>query len=333
MTDRIGWGILATGLIADLFTRDLQAAGLRVAAVGSRDASRAAEFAGRFGIPAAHGSLEELVTDPTVDIVYVATPHPFHVQGALAAVEAGKHVLVEKAFTLNADEAGRVIEAGERAGRLVLEAMWTRFLPHMVEIRALLADGAIGEPAALVADHMQSLPSDPAHRLNAPGLGGGALLDLGVYPVSFAVDLFGEPTEVQAVSTPASTGVDRRISGVLLHGAGQHTAFTAASDLPGPNHASVVGTTGSIEIDPVWYAPTAYTVLDADRRVVRRSRPAVSGRGMQYQALEAERLIREGALGSRLMSPEGSLAVMRTLDALRGRIGLTYPQESGSAAG
>jgi predicted dehydrogenase len=329
----LGWGILATGGIAQSFTKDLQLAGLQVVGVGSRTQERADEFAGQYGIPHGHGSWEALVADPAVDVVYIATPHPAHAAAALLALDAGKHVLVEKPFTLNAPEAQQVVDRAEQHGLVVLEAMWTRWLPHMLEIHGLLADGAIGEPQTLIVDHTQRVPTDPEHRMNAPELGGGALLDLGVYPISFAVDLFGPPSRLDAFASFTSTGVDDRVSGVLEHEGGRHTAFVTAMNVGGPNRATVLGTAGSIEIDPVWFTPTGYTVLDADGEEVRRSRPEVQGRGMQYQALEMERLIREGGDTNDRLPPAESVAIMAALDQIRGRIGLVYPQEGSSAAG
>jgi predicted dehydrogenase len=179
----------------------------------------------------------------------------------------------------------------------------------------------------LVAEHTQALPSDPSHRMNDPELGGGALLDLGVYPISFGVDVFGLPTGVEATATWTPTGVDQRVQGVLMHEGGASTVFVAASDLPGMNRAEIIGTEGSIEIDHVWYTPTSYTIRNRDRDVVRRSRPEVSGRGMQFQAFELERLVREGRAGGDRMPPAESVGIMRVLDAVRERIGLVYPQE------
>jgi predicted dehydrogenase len=325
---RPGWGILATGGIAADFTRDLRVAGLHVAAVGSRTALRAEAFAQQHGIPHAHGSWQALAEDPTVDVVYVATPHPAHAAAARIALEHGKHVLVEKPFTLNEAEARDVIELAESRGLVALEAMWTRWLPHMVEIHQLLDSGAIGDPQLLIADHTQAVPTDPAHRMNAPELGGGALLDLGVYPVSFAHDLFGEPEDVLSAAVRTATGVDQRVSATFVHPGGAHSSLTTALNLAGPNRATILGTQGSIEIDAVWYAPTSFRVLDRQREVVRRSHPQVAGRGMQFQALELERLLRDGRTESERMTHEGTLAVMRTLDRIRASIGLVYPQES-----
>lgn len=326
--ERIGWGILATGGIAGNFTDDLRAAGLRVAAVGSRTLEQARTFAAEHDVPHAHGSWADLAADPDVDVVYIATPHPAHVDAARVVLEHGTHVLIEKPFTLNAGQAAEVQQLAAARGLIALEAMWTRWLPHMLEIHAVLDAGTIGDPRVLVVDHMQALPDDPHHRLNDPALGGGALLDLGVYPISFAYDLFGEPVDVLTAAEMGPTGVDRRVSGTLVHRGGAHTVFSTASHLPGPNRATIVGTEGSIDIEPVWFAPTGYTVHDREQHIVHTSRPEVAGRGMQYEAFEMERLIRAGQTGSPRMTAEGTLAVMRTLDRIRATMGLVYPTEA-----
>ena len=206
------WGILGTGGIARQFTRDLLLTGHTVTAVGSRTRESAERFAALFELPAAHSSYESLVADPSVDLVYVATPHPFHYPNARLALEAGKHVLVEKPFTLNAVQAQQLVSLAADRGLLVLEAMWTRWLPHMARLREIVAAGTIGEVRSMSADHTQRLPDDPGHRLNALELGGGALLDLGVYPVSFASQLFGPPQSIQATATFKETGADAQVA-------------------------------------------------------------------------------------------------------------------------
>jgi predicted dehydrogenase len=220
MTDDLRWGILATGLIAGLFTADLLRMGHKVTAVGSRSDQTARRFAAQFGIAKAHGSYEALFADPEVDIVYVATPHPLHAANAIAALEAGKHVLVEKPFTINAAEAQKVVDLAERRGLVVLEAMWTRFLPHMLRIREIVSSGALGEIRAVIADHTQDLPDDPTHRLNALELGGGALLDLGIYPISFTWDILGAPQSVQATARFKATGADAEVATLFRHAGG-----------------------------------------------------------------------------------------------------------------
>lgn len=327
MTKDLRWGILATGLIADLFTRDLILAGHHVAAVGSRAKASADRFAATHGIARAHGSYVELAQDPEVDIIYVATPHPQHADCARLALEAGKHVLVEKAFTLNAAEAAEIVALAEAKGLVILEAMWTRFLPHMARIRSILAEGTIGEVRSLTADHRQKLPDDPAHRLNALELGGGALLDLGIYPVSFAWDILGPPQTIRAAASFHATGADRQVATVFGYASGAMATTLSSSDSAGPNRAAIVGTRGRIEIDRTWYCPTSFRVFDNDNHVVEVFDGSVTGRGMQYQAAEMERLVRSGGT-STLMPPAQSVAIMATLDELRRQIGLRYPSEA-----
>lgn len=321
------WGILGTGGIARLFTSDLRTAGLTVTAVGSRTQEAADAFAADFGIPRAHGSYEELAQDPEVDVIYVSTPHPFHAAGAELALRHGKHVLVEKPFTLNAEEAERVTALAARAGLVVLEAMWTRWLPHMVRIREILASGVLGDVRALIADHTQKLPSDPAHRINAPELGGGALLDLGIYPISFAWDVFGQPATVHAISSPTATGVDRQTAVILGFEGGRQAVLHTQLDLRGPNSAVVLGTEARIEIDPVWYTPTSFRVLDAADNLLESYASDVAGRGMQYQAIALEEIVASGRTETEVLPPSESVAIMATLDEIRRQIGLRYPGE------
>lgn len=323
----VRWGILATGGIARLFTKDLLLAGHTVAAVGSRSRQSAHRFATEFGIARAYGSYEALVADPRVDAVYVATPHPLHASNATAALEAGKHVLVEKPFALNATEAQGVVDLAKRKGLVVLEAMWTRFLPHMARIRRIIASGILGEIRSVVADHTQELPEDPAHRLNALELGGGALLDLGIYPISFAWDILGKPLTIQATARFKATGVDAETA-VLFRHAGDAISLTlSASDTAGPNVATVIGTRGRIAVDAVWYRPTTFRVYDHKQNVLEEFESAVAGRGMHFQAAEAERLIKLGMLAGDILPPTESVAIMATLDAIRAQIGLRYPGE------
>jgi predicted dehydrogenase len=321
------WGIIGTGGIARQFTQDLLLAGHTVAAVGSRSQEGADRFAARFGLPAAHPSYEALVADPAVDLVYVATPHPWHYANASLALQAGKHVLVEKPFTLNAGEARRLTEQAAGRGLLVLEAMWTRWLPHMTRLAEIIAAGTIGEVRSMSADHTQLLPADPGHRLNALELGGGALLDLGVYPVSFAFQLFGPPESIQAAATFKETGADAQVATIFRYPGGQIATSYSASTTRGPNVAVVLGTGGRIEVDSVWYTATGLRVYDAVGALTEEFRPAVAGRGMQYQAAEAERLAGEGKTASAVLPPRESVAIMEALDEIRAQIGLRYPGE------
>ena len=321
------WGILGPGGIARAFTSDLRTAGLDVAAVGSRRQQTADAFAADFGIPRAHGSYEDLVADPDVDIVYVATPHPMHAANALLAIEAGKHVLVEKPFTLNAAEAAEVRDAAAARGVLAMEAMWTRYLPHMVRIRELIASGALGEVRAVIADHTQLLPDDPAHRINALELGGGALLDLGIYPISFAWDVLGAPLSIAASARLGDAGSDTEVATIMAHASGALSTSLSASRGAGPNTASIIGTEARIEIDRVWYSATSFRVVGPDGAVREEYRSDIDGRGMQYQALAAERVIGEGRTDSDILPIDETVAIMETLDEIRELVGVRYPGE------
>jgi len=211
------WGILATGGIAHAFARDLRTAGLDLRAVGSRRLEGARAFAEEFDVARVHGSYEALAADDEIDIVYIATPHPMHAENALLLLEHGKHVLIEKPFTLNADQAIAVRDLARAKGLLAMEAMWTRYLPHMIRIREIIESGTLGEIRAVFADHTQRISDDPAHRLNALELGGGALLDLGIYPVSFAWDMLGAPTSITATARLGGTGADTEVATIFTH--------------------------------------------------------------------------------------------------------------------
>lgn len=327
MTERLRWGILATGGIARLFTNDLKLNGFTVQAVGSRSQSSADAFAAEFEIPTAHGSYESLVADPDVDVIYVSTPHPLHVSNAILALEAGKHVLIEKPFAVNGTEAQAIADLARAKGLLVLEAMWTRYLPHMVRIREIIAAGTLGEVRTLIADHTQLLSDDPAHRINALELGGGALLDLGIYPISFAWDLFGAPLTVQATATFKATGADAQVATIFGYEGGRVASTLSASDARGPNVATVLGTLARIDIDPVWYTPTTFRVVAPDGAVLEEYASEVIGRGMHFQAEAVERLVAEGNLTGDVLPIDETVAIIGTLDAIRGQIGLRYPGE------
>jgi predicted dehydrogenase len=327
MAEKTRWGILATGWIADLFVKDLLLTGHAVTAVGSRSIETAKRFAKQFGIPAAHGSYEALAADPNVDVIYIATPHPHHVAAAKLALNAGKHILVEKPFTINAREAAEIVALAKAKNLVVLEAMWTRFLPHMRRIREIVAAGTIGEIRSLIADHTQKLPDDPKHRLNDLALGGGALLDLAIYPISFAWDMLGKPITVRASATFKATGADAQVATIFHYASGAIATTLSSSDSAGSNRASLVGTKGRIEIDHVWYSPTSFRVYDNGNAVIETFDGSVEGRGMQFQADETERLIASGLTAGTILPPAQSVEIMETLDEVRKLIGLKYPSE------
>ncbi len=321
----IRWGVIGTGGIASAFVADLRLLpDAEVVAVGSRQAPSAEAFAREHDVPKAHPSYAELVADEDVDVVYVSTIHPSHHDAAELAIEAGKAVLVEKPFTMDAAQAQSLVDAARARGVFLMEAMWARFIPHMVRVRELLATGALGEVRLVVADHCQWFPDDPTHRLLAPDLGGGALLDLGIYPVSFASMVLGEPAAVTAVSSAAFTGVDATTSMLMQHDGGAQAVLTTTLSAVGPNRAAVVGTEARLEIDSVFYAPTTFTLTRRDGSVERFAQPH-QGLGLRHEAAEVMACVRDGRLESDVMPLDESVAIMRTMDEVRRQIGLTYP--------
>ena len=321
------WGILGPGGIAHSFTKDLRRHGFDVQAVASRSLDRAEAFAAEYDIPRSYGSYAELAADPNVDIVYVATPHPQHVEPALAMIAGGKHVLIEKAFTVNEAEARAIRDAAAAAGVLAMEAMWTRYLPHMVRIREIIASGTLGDVRGLIADHTQDLPDDPAHRLNDLALGGGALLDLAIYPISFAWDVFGAPERIQATAKIKETGADAEVATMFTYAGGAIATTFSSSTLAGRNQATVLGSEARIEIDPTWYGETSFRVIASDHTVLEEFTPTLEGRGMQYQAWEAERRVAEGDLTGGALSIDETVAIMACMDEIRRQIGVVYPSE------
>jgi predicted dehydrogenase len=267
------------------------------------------------------------VADPDVDIVYVSTPHPMHHDAARLALENGKHVLVEKPFTVNRDEADDLRRVAAERGLLAMEAMWTRYLPHMIRIREIIEAGQLGEIRAVAADHTQKITDDPGHRLNDLDLGGGALLDLGIYPISFIWDILGSPETIAATARLGETGADTEVATIMTHAGGAVSTSLTSSRAAGPNTASIIGTEARIEIDRVWYCPTAFRVIEPDGTVRETYESRIDGRGMQYQALAAERLVRDGILDGDILPIAETVAIMGTLDEIRAQIGVRYPSE------
>lgn len=317
------WGILGAGGIARMQVGDMQQHGYTVTAVAARDLAKAQAFADEFDIATAYGSYEELAADPGIDAIYIATVHPTHAATARLALEGGKHVLVEKPFTMDAAEARELVDLATSKKLVILEAMWTRWLPHMVRIREILAAGLLGEVRTVTADHDQKI--DHIARLIRPELGGGALLDLGIYPVSLAWDVLGAPDTVLAHATMTDAGVDRETAIILGYPSGAHAVMQVQMSGTGPNRAAIVGTEGRIEIDSVWYTQTAFTRYDAAGEVVERFDERDPGRGMQFQTAELERIVASGKLEGDILPPSQTVAIMETLDEVRRQIGLSYP--------
>ncbi len=322
--DALRWGVIGVGGIARAFTAEVSALPeMSVTAMTARRPERVRIAADELGVARAHVSVTDLVEDDQVDVVYVASPHPWHAEHALAAIGAGKPVLVEKPFTMTGTEARTVLDAAGSAGVFCMEAMWTRFLPHVDRIRALVTSGVLGDIRTVTADHGQGFAPDPAHRLYAPELGGGAMLDLGIYPLSWAVMVLGVPSSVHAVSEPAMTGVDAQTSLVLRYPDGAHAVLTSTLSAFTPRRSFIAGTEAYIDVEPVFYTHTGFTVRDRDR-VLERFDPQPldgPGKGLRFEALEVAGCIWEGLTESPRMTLTETVALMDLVDEIHRQIG------------
>jgi predicted dehydrogenase len=322
------WGIVGTGNIAGTFSRDVQLLeDAQVVAVGSRSSQGAEKFGSQFEIARRHGSYEALVDDPGVDAVYVAAPQSEHLRTASLAIRAGKAVLCEKPFALNAAEAQELVDLARSSGVFLMEAMWTRWLPHIRRIGELLRSGVIGNVTTVIADHGQHVPPDRPHRLRRPDLGGGALLDLGVYPVSFASWVLGRPTGVLAMGG-VEDGVDAQTSVLLRHAGGAPAVLNTSLQARGTNRAAVIGTAGRLEVDEVFFAPSTFRLVrEGGGRPETWQEPRV-GHGLRYQVQEVHRCMAAGLAESPDMPLEESVSIMATMDEVRRQIDLRFPVES-----
>jgi predicted dehydrogenase len=324
----IRWGILGAGGIAATVSADIAASDASIlGAVGARDGRRAAEFADQHGVARSYGSYRELVEDADLDVIYVATTHAQHHEHARLALEAGKPVLVEKAFTLNARQAREVV-ATARARRLFcMEAMWMRFNPLIVEAQRLVDSGHIGDVVNVRADLSRHFDYRPEHRLFDLAAGGGALLDLGVYPLTFAWLFLGQPDTVQATGTRSPTGSDASAAVQLGYRTGQvaqvHTSATFHSPLGG----LVVGTRGWIRVDSPLHRPVSITVhTDDDERVITKDLP---GRGYGLEVAEVERCLHAGELESPVVPLEDTVAILAIIEDARAQLAVRYPADEG----
>ncbi|MDF8266189.1 Gfo/Idh/MocA family protein [Luteipulveratus flavus] len=324
------WGVLGPGWIASEFVAALQhGTRQRVVAAGSRDLGRAQQFADRFGGFAAYGSYEELVAAPEVDVVYVASPHSEHHEHARLALEAGKHVLVEKAFTRNRAEAREVINLARLRGLFCMEAMWARFLPHYDIVRRAVEDGVLGRLQTVVADHGQRLYPDGPERLTSPDLAGGALLDLNVYPISFAAMVIPQIASVHASGTLTDEGVDAQEVVALIGESGETAACISTMTAQTANTAVVAGDSARIEIDGWFYQPNTVRLVATGGEELDRWEPAPDDRdhGLRHEAAEVARCISEGRHESALMPWEETLRVMGVMDEVRRQLGVVFPGE------
>lgn len=325
MTTHLRWGFLGTGWIAQTVAEDFEIAGIPIRAVGARDISNADIFAERFNVPNRHQGYESLVNDPEVDIIYVTTIHPLHHKHAMLALSAGKHVLVEKPFTINAREAKEIADLARAKNLFAMEAMWSRFLPSMDAIFEVINSGQLGDIQAVIADHSQYLPH--VARLTEPELGGGALLDLGIYPISFAHRILGTPQSIMARATLTDKKVDSMTSMIFEYQSGAQASLTACFLAAGPVTASILGTEARLDIAGSFYGQTSFTVTNKLGEVIDSYDHKILGNGRQYQALHAQKCIAPGLISSPVMSIEETVEIMEVMDAVRAQTGVRYPTE------
>ncbi len=331
ITTEVRWGFVGPGGIARGVAVDLRdhVPGGMLHAVASRSQDRAQAFADEFGAERAYDSVDALLADPDVDAVYLATPHRQHHAVALAAIEAGKPLLVEKAFTVTYDGAVEVVEAARDRGVFVMEAMWTRLQPAVVRLRELIAEGVLGEVRSVRADLGLHRDFDPAHRLFDPAQGGGALLDLGVYPISFAqMVLGGRAQKVDVVGSRAENGVDDEATVLMRFDTG-HAVASCSLRTRLPGTAAVYGTEAWVEVPPRFHHPSSLVLHrregdgEAEPEVLRC--PA-TGTGYAHELLEVQRCLAAGLTESPAMPLADTLAVMEILDRSLGALGVTYDE-------
>jgi predicted dehydrogenase len=323
----IRWGIAGPGGIAARFAGAMTLVeDGQIVAVASRSAERAAAFADRFGVAARHDDYRALAEDPAVDAVYVATPHARHEADTLMYLAAGKHVLCEKPAALNATQARRMVDAAAASGLFLMEAVWSRFLPSYRRLVDVLASGRIGTPLQVDGSFGFRRPVDPAHRLFDPHLGGGALLDLGIYPIQLCTLVLGPIQGLAAGGVLGATGVDEQVAAVLRHERGGLGMIQAAITVPLACTARISGSDGWIDLPAFMHCPTEITVTGS------LSAPEVvdcsfEGDGFEFEIVEVHRCIAAGLTESPIMPLADTLGLAEAMDAVRALIGLTYPDE------
>ena len=331
MTQPIRWGILGTGKIAKAFATALQdTPDAQLVAVASRSVDSATKFIaeyapGQAGVRA-HGSYQALADDPEVDVVYIATPHPMHHENAIMCLNGGKALLVEKTFTMNRREAEEIFALARAKQLFVMEAMWTRFMPAVIEARRIVDSGEIGAPANITADFGFTSDAGPEHRLFNPALGGGALLDLGIYPLSMAAYFLGEVTGVKAQGEMTADGVDMQTAFTLKHANGALSSCLCSLRSRTPTELTISGTKGFLRLSDRFHNTEAFsvTVVSGASRSERTVTVPRSGNGYTHEAQEVGRCLRAGLIESPVMPHAETLNLMGVLDDIRAQIGLRY---------
>lgn len=325
--EKVRLGIVGTGNMAQAFASSLpHAPEIELVAVSSRRQESADEFARRFAVPKPFAGLDAMLAEQDIDLVYIASPHAMHCAETLRCLEAGKHVLCEKPFAINAQQATRMVDLARAKNLFLMEAMWTRYIPAVVRLRELLAEGVIGPVRLMVAGGAFMPAFDPEAYLFRPDLGGGVLLDAGIYLVSFASMVFGPPSRIHATGVIGATGVDEHDAFLLEHEQGELANLYVSLRAKRSPDVLLIGEKGSIRMHPPVFAPRALTLSLAGSEDATIPLP-FEGNGYQFEAIEAARCIRLGRTESALMPLDESLAILQTMDEMRRQMKLTYPME------
>ncbi len=321
------WGIMGPGWIAERFTESVQAHSRQViAAVGSRSLARSKAFAEKCGVPAAYGSYEELAAAPDIDVVYVATPHNFHHSAALLAIEAGKHVLIEKPIGLNAEQARDIATRARTTGVFAAEAMWSFFLPKFDVIRQILDAGTLGTVTTVVAEYGEYF--DRTHRIFDPALAGGPLLDLGTYPLALITEVLGAPERMHVLGQHHESGVNAQLSAIMEFPGGSQAAMNTHVHNFTPTAATIVGSQATLTIDGPFNMPGGFEVRFPDGTRLRCDEPAAGHfEGLHYEAAAVARSIAAGQTESAQRPLASSIRTMEAADQIRLHLGITYPGE------
>ncbi len=324
--DKVKWGILGPGSIARKFAGGIQVVEeAELIAVGSRSQKRADSFADKYDLEYSYGNYEELVENPEIDVIYVATPHPFHKKYSILALEAGKSVLCEKPLAINAEEVSEMRECARTNQAFLMEAMWTRFLPVVKKVREWISDNKIGDVQMVKADFGFRAERDPEARLFNPELGGGALLDVGIYTISFASMIFkDQPSSLKVSARKGKTGIDEQTSIILGYEKGEQALLSCAIRTNIPQDAMIIGTEGYIEMPGFWHSEEATLVVKGEEEKVEIP---FRENGFEYEIKEVTDCIQAGKNESEIMPVSESKAIIETMDNIRDQIDLHYPQE------
>jgi dihydrodiol dehydrogenase / D-xylose 1-dehydrogenase (NADP) len=328
MSKLIRWGIMGTGTIANSFVKGLSALeGAELYAVASRSKEKAEDFGKKYDAIKIYDSYEQLVKDKDIDIIYIATPNTSHKDNILLCLNNEKPVLCEKPFTINAKEAGEVISLAREKKLFLMEAMWSRFFPIMKKINEWLNDGVIGDLRMVTADFGFRREGPSEERKVSPNRGGGALLDVGVYPISFASTVFGKyPKQITGITSLYDTGVDQQSSMLLGYDKGEMAVLSCAINTPTPKEARIIGNKGSIYI-PDFSRATKATLSIIGEEAIDIEVP-LEGNGYNYEAAAAMDCLRERKIESDIMPLDETLSIIKIMDELRRQWGLKYPNES-----